>query len=180
MHLTHPSADLPADSLLYPYWGPKGAMRPVVTIFLCGPTGNVTSRKAVIDTGSPFICFSDDLLRDLNLSGPFSRTLEARGAGGEPLDVRFPDDGLIQIFLSDFQTEWFIWTPLVGIFPTRPARPYEERKQTAILGWTGFLQHFALSFLDHPSPLIDVTAKTTYPGRRGTGRPRGTIWAITP
>lgn len=176
MRVRHTKVSIPDDHLLHPYWGRAGYFRPYLDLLLRGPTGEVAVRQAVIDTGSPYVCFSGEIIRDLALTPPFRRTIEARGAGGEPLEIGFPDDGLIQLFIADFTTEWFVWTPLVGILPTRPARPGEDRKQTAILGWTGFLQYFNVSFLDHPTPLIDVAAKPAFAGRRGTGRP-GNVWA---
>jgi hypothetical protein len=176
MLLPHKTTRLPVGHFMRTYWGREGAMRPTAVLLLRGPTGNVIVREAVIDTGSPYVCFSNEVADELQLPRPYRRTIDACGAAGDPIAIGFPDDGAIRLCISDFATEWFVWAPLIGILPTRRPAPAETQKQTAILGWTGFLQYFNVSFLDHPTPLIEVTAKPAFAGRRGTGRP-GNVWA---
>jgi hypothetical protein len=122
----------------------------------------------LIDTGSPYIAFDLEVARLLGLPGPFRRRVSAKGVGGADLTLLFPEDGEVRILLSDFVTEYFVWSPLIGFVEgDRPGG-----KTTALLGFTGFLQHFSVDFPEgNPPSLIEVRVKTNFPGRRGPGAP---------
>lgn len=175
MRFRHKPISVEPQHVLYPYWGPDGYFRPTVDLILRGPSGTA-ARAALIDTGSPFVCFDLHLAQEIGLPTRFRRTSSGFGAGGDELALSFPEDGEIQILLTDFTTGYFVWSPLVALLPTKVTAGGPKR--TAILGFTGFFQYFQVAFLDAPSPLIEITAKPTFPGRHGTGRPPPDVWQL--
>jgi hypothetical protein len=172
MRFRHKAIPLAPDEVLHEYWGAEGYFRPTVDLFLHGPTGVVTER-ALIDTGSPYIAFDHQVAKDLGLQGRFRRRARARGVGGAEVTLSFPDDGEVQILLTDFTSGYCVWSPLIGF--VEEDRPSDKR--SAILGFTGFFQYFAVDFRDiRPTAMIEVTAKPSFPGRSGVGRPPGDVW----
>jgi hypothetical protein len=175
MRFLYPPTVLPDDHLLRPYWGERGYITPTVDVLLRGPS-EVTWRSAVIDTGSAYTVFDEKAITELGLSPPFRRRIQAGSAGGHPLDLIFPEDGEVRLLLTDYLSGWCLWAPLVGFIDSGG----REGRRTGILGFTGFLQHFAVTFPETQPPVIEVVPKATFPGVRGTGRPPGDVWDRLP
>jgi hypothetical protein len=174
MRFRHKPTYLSPDQVLYEYWGKEGFFRPTVDILLHGPKA-VSTQAALLDSGSPYIVFDLEVAADIGLRGPFRRRVRARGVGGSEVSLVFPEDGEVQLLLTDFLSGWSVWTPLVGFVEGN--RP--PGKKTAILGVTGFFQYFAVDYPDDlPTPMIDVTIKPSFPGRHGAGRPPRDVWQL--
>jgi hypothetical protein len=182
LSLSHRPIQTAPGSLLQSYWGSHGAFRPTVDLFLCGPGGLVTSRPAVIDTGSAYIAFDEPVAIDVGLQPPFNRVVHAQGAGGAPFDLTFPADGDIRILLTDHVTGYIVWAPPVGFLRTSSSAPRGPniRRRTGVLGFTGFLQHLDIAFLSGGNPSIEITVPDTFPGVVGHGRPPGNVWDQLP
>jgi hypothetical protein len=174
MRFTFKPTPIPPDHVLYEYWGGDGYIRPTVDILVHGPK-RATTHRVVVDSASPYIVFDLEVAADIGLHGPFRRRVSAQGVGGAEVNLIFSDDGEVQLLLSDFVTEWAVWTPLVGFIEgNRPGG-----KRTGILGFTGFFQHFAVDYPDDlPKPTIDIKLKRSFPGRHGLGRTPGNVWEL--
>jgi hypothetical protein len=166
---------LSPDHVLYPYWGDQAYCRPAIDILLRGPAGVVAS-SAIIDSGSPYILFDEMVVGELGLSPPFRRRVGAATAGGHDLPLTFPEDGQVRLLLTDFATDWCLWAPLIGFIES----PGRGGRRTGILGITGFMQHFAVTFPETQPPEIHVVPRAGFPGVRGTGRPPGDVWTRLP
>lgn len=177
MQFRHKPVPISPDHLLRRYWGEEGAFRPTVEVVLKGP-GGVLPRLALLDTGSAYTVFDHEAAAVLGVAGRLNRRIEARGAGGEPLPVAFADDGAVSLLLTDFQTAYCACAPLVGFLPAPPAGA--RGKPTAILGFTGALQHMDVSFLAGPPALIRIEVKADLPAARGAGPPPGDVWSHVP
>jgi hypothetical protein len=165
---------VPPDHVLYEYWREEGYFRPTVDILVHGPK-SVSSQLAVLDSGSPYIVFDLAVAADIGLPGPFRRRVSAQGVGGAEVNLVFPEDREVQLLLSDFISEWAVWTPLVGFVEGN--RPGARR--SGILGFTGFFQYFAVDYPDDiPIPVIDVKLKQSFPGHKGRGRPPRDVWQL--
>ncbi len=165
---------VPTGHVLYEYWGKEGCFRPTVDVLLHGPK-SASRQLMLLDSASPYIVFDLEVAADIGLHGPFRRRVRAQGVGGAEVNLVFPEDGEVQLLLTDFVSEWAVWTPLVGFIEgDRPGG-----KRTGILGFTGFYQHFAVDYPDDlATPMIDVTLKRSFPGRHGTGRPPRDVWEL--
>jgi hypothetical protein len=165
---------LTLDHVLHEYWGEEGYFRPTVDILLHGPK-SASTQLAVFDSGSPYIVFDLTVAADIGLHGPFRQRVSAQGVGGAEVNLVFPEDGEVQLLLTDFVSEWAVWTPLVGfVEANRPGG-----KRTGLLGFTGFFQYFAVDYPDDlPAPMIDVKLKRSFPGRHGPGRPPRDVWQL--
>jgi hypothetical protein len=172
--------DVEPAHLLRQYWGPTGHFCPVVDVFLRGPNDVVLARRAVIDTGSPYNVFDAETAAKLGLRPPFRRRVEATGVGGQPVDLTFPDDSTVRLLLSDFVNGYIVWAPLVGFVSPGKAARRKKEKATAVLGFTGFLQHLDVTFTSGTQPAIEISVPGSFPGVVGTGRPPGNVWTLTP
>jgi hypothetical protein len=174
MQFRYKPTPVPPDHVLFDYWGSDGFFRPTIEILLHGPTG-ASKEVALLDSGSPYIAFDLEVAEKIGVRGPFRRRVRARGVGGAEVTVVFPEDGEVQILLTDFVNDWSVWTPLVGFIK----EDCPSGKRTGILGFTGFYHYFAVDFPDDlPTPTIDVTLKRSFTGRHGPGRPPRDVWEL--
>jgi hypothetical protein len=177
----HKPVQLSPDHVLFPYWGVEGFFRPTVEVLLRGPDGAVRRAEVLVDSGSPYIVFDEEVARDLGLGPPFPRRATGLAAGGGEVTVGFPEDGEVTVFLSDFRGGFYAWQPLVGFLAARQGQERTTQapvKQTAPLGFTGFFQHFDVTFPDGPDgPAIEVTHKANLPGLHGGWPPPRDLWA---
>src|SRR5207248_2877830 len=101
--------------------GPQGFIRPTIDVLLRRPSGAQAFVSPVLDTGSPYIVFDEETASNLELSLPFPRRVRGQGIGGAEVDLTFPADGEVLLFLSDYATEFYAWAPLVGFRSDPPA-----------------------------------------------------------
>lgn len=122
----------------------------------------------MIDTGSPYIIFSESIAPGLGLRPPFRRHVLSSTLGGSPLPITFPDDGDVRLLLSDFIRGYCMWAPPVGFVSDQFLR---ARNAHALLGFTGFMQILDVFFRTGTTPAIEITIPPSFPGVAGAGRP---------
>jgi hypothetical protein len=170
---------LTPDHILYQYWGRDGFFRPELELLLRGRGNRQRVEMPRLDMGSPYILFDEWIAPALGLTLPFARRITAQAVDGSEIEIGFPEDGEVSLFLSDYRTGFYLWQPLVGFLVPRPdSRRGKPKKATSLLGFTGFFQHFDVTFPDGPhGPEIEVTAKRTFPGRQGSWPLPPNFWA---
>ncbi len=130
---------LTPGSVLYSYWGPTGYHRPIFDVFLAGPGNRILWAPAQVDTASDYVLFDAGVAASLGLTPPFPRQTAFSGAAGTQSSLlSFPDDGVVSLFVTDYQEYAYLPAPLVGFHPPGPA----AAQQRSVLGQTGFLQFF--------------------------------------
>ena len=171
---------MPPGHLLNSYWGGQGHFRPAVDVLLRGREEVVLSRRAVLDSGSPYIAFDEQVAKDLGLRPPFARKVVGHGVGGQETLLSFPEDGEVQILLTDYVNGYCLWAPLVGFLLRESTTPEPEGtvNQRAILGMTGFFQHLDVSFRHGSNPGIEVEVGSDFPGLSGKGKPPRGVWTL--
>jgi hypothetical protein len=98
--------------LLSPYVRGSQFFRPRPDVSLIGPNNQITTTSAQIDTGADFNVFASLLAPSLGLTLPATRQFGISGAGGGyTSSLSFPPDGVVSLFLTDYQ-EFVTFPPL--------------------------------------------------------------------
>jgi hypothetical protein len=152
--------------LLHGYWGTAGLPRPLFDLYVVGPGGRWVVEKARVDTAADYTLLASQVARHLGLSLPYPRQVQVSGAAGtQTATVSFPPDGLVSLFVTDYQEYGYLARPLVGFH----AGSRSASAQRSVLGLTGFLQYFRF-VLDLPAtpPVFELHARAGFPGSIGT------------
>jgi hypothetical protein len=168
MPLRFPFAGSAASAFTRPYWGAR-YYRPVIHVYLVGPSGDFVRNNALLDTGSDYVLFDPAAAERLGTPGPFARTWDATDAGGHTLAITYPEDGTFSLFVTDYREFVFLPRPPVGFrtLPTSPSAVPGELPR-AVLGGTGFLQYFEVKFFYRRSPPeVELVEETPFPGLSG-------------
>src|SRR5262249_30083874 len=106
-----------------------------------------------------------DLARRLGLHLPYARQATISGAAGtQTATLSFPPDGLVSLFVTDYQEYCYLQAPLVGFHS--PSVPMGS--QRCVLGRTGFLRHFRLvRAWDADPPFFELHPRRLFPGLTG-------------
>jgi hypothetical protein len=155
--------------ILHSYWGPSNYYRPRIGVYVVGPNGMFCHETPLLDTGSDFVAFDSDVAHRIGLSPPFARSSQNQGAGAGPFTLTFPDDGAVSLYVTDYRHYCYLPAPLVGFLPP-PVNDF------AVLGVTGFLQHFKLRIdYDERPPRIRLTVPPSFPGVAGRFSPKRSL-----
>jgi hypothetical protein len=163
---------LTPGSLLYSYWGATGYHRPIFDVFVIGPGNRITWVPALVDSASDFVVLESAAAQALRLALPFARSAGVSAAGGtQAATFSFAPDGLVSLFVTDYQEFAYLPRPLVGFHP--PA--LVGARQRSVLGQTGFLQFFRFGLDPEPTPpIVELDPIQAFPGQSGPlplGRP---------
>lgn len=160
-----PRVLLTSGTVLSGYWGPSGLPRPLLDVYVVGPSRRPVLAKAQIDTAADYTLVASGAAAILGLTLPFPRRALVSGLGGsQTVTASFPPDGLVSLFVTDYREYAYLPRPLVGFHaPGRAASA-----QRSVLGLTGFLQHF-IFLLDLPAtpPTFELYPKASFPGSLG-------------
>jgi hypothetical protein len=142
---------LTPGSLLYSYWGALGYHRPILDLYIIGPSLRISQTPAQIDTASDYVILGSRVASQLGLALPFPRSTGASGMGGsQVVTFSFPPDSLVSLFVTDYREYAFLPSPIVGFHSPGPG----AASQRSVLGQTGFLQFFR--FLQDPEPIPPI------------------------
>jgi hypothetical protein len=148
--------------VLHSYWGAGGFSRPLFSAQLYNPVLNVYRNvdRVQIDLGSDWCVFPSMVAHLLGLRPPFRRVVPFSGASGQGT-FSLPDDGTVGLMATDFREYYYLPRSPIG-FWTTPGGP-------AVLGLTGFLQHFEMHIHNDGvhRPEVELSHTPTFPGRHG-------------
>jgi hypothetical protein len=161
---------LPPGAMLSQYWGSSGYFRPDIDIYLVGPTGNSIPWRGHIDSLSDWVVFEDQAAVKLGLQSPFPRSVSVSGiAGAVQAQFTMPHDGTVSLFLTDYQSWYFLPSPPVGFWPPSPT----SAPRRNVLGVTGFLQYFQVVLhYQLTRPEVELIHYPGFPGTFGQLPPR--------
>jgi hypothetical protein len=134
----------------------------------------------VLDSGSPYIAFDEQVAKNIGLRPPFARKVVGQGVGGQETLLSFPGDGEVQILLTDYVNGYCLWAPLVGFLLRESTTPDPQAavNERAILGMTGFFQNLDVTFRHGSNPGIEIEVGSDFPGVAGKGKPPRDVWTL--
>jgi hypothetical protein len=134
-------------------------------VAVVGPGNQVKWVPVQVDSASDYVVLSSTVAQSLGLTLPVPRQVMISGvAGVQATTFSFPPDGLVSLFVTDYNEFAYLSGPLIGFHAPGPP----GIQQRSVLGLTGVLQFF-LSILDpRPTPpIMELHPLPGFPGQTG-------------
>lgn len=125
--------------------------RPVIGVTILGPAGAVPF-DGLLDTGSDDVLFPGSIAALIGIDLTNAPQGTASGSGPGTIPVRYAE-ATLRIADNQERREWRAWVSFTPV-----ARRY------ALLGYAGFLQYFAATFLGDREE-VELTVNGLYPGK---------------